>query len=138
MTLKRPHIRVLTYGTFDVLHRGHIRLLKRARALGDYLVVGLSTDQFNRLKNKISVFSYAERKLLLESMTVVDQVIPERSWQQKIADIRKHRIDIFVMGSDWEGKFDFLAEHCRVVYLKRTKGISTTKIKRRMARVKHL
>jgi glycerol-3-phosphate cytidylyltransferase len=122
--------KVLTYGTFDLLHWGHINLLKRARELGDYLIVGLSTDEFNAIKNKKAYHSYENRKLILESIRYVDEVIPENDWDQKIHDVIKHKIDIFVMGSDWEGKFDFLKEYCDVIYLPRTVGISTTKIKR--------
>lgn len=119
---------VLTYGTYDLLHRGHIRLLKRAKALGDYLIVGLSTDEFNKIKNKKAVFPYEERKLILESIKYVDKVIPEKTWEQKIDDVKKYNVDIFVMGDDWEGEFDFLKDYCEVKYLERTYGISTTEI----------
>lgn len=123
--------RVITYGTFDLLHYGHIRLLQRARALGDYLIVALSTDEFNRdEKGKVSYFSYEERKNMLEAIRCVDLVIPETCWEQKISDIDEYKVDIFVMGNDWEGKFDFLKEKTKVVYLERTPEISTTKIKR--------
>lgn len=132
----KKNTRILTYGTFDVLHRGHIRLLKRAKALGDYLVVALSTDNFNRIKGKTSVFSYAERKLILENLRIVDKVIPEKNWAQKSRDIKKHGIDVFVMGDDWRGKFDELKPHCKVVYLRRTDGISTTLLKQKMAQIK--
>ncbi len=119
--------RVLTYGTYDLLHYGHINLLKRARALGDYLVVAISTDEFNlNMKNKVCVQSYEERKTILESLRFVDLVIPEENWEQKINDVKLYQIDTFCMGSDWEGKFDFLKEYCNVVYLPRTEGISTT------------
>lgn len=122
--------RVLTYGSFDLLHYGHINLLRRAKALGDYLVVGLSTDEFNlEQKNKRSYFSYDERKLLLESVRYVDLVIPETSWEQKALDVEKYDIDVFVIGDDWKGKFDFLEDRCEVVYLPRTPEISTTRIK---------
>ncbi|MCR5814566.1 MAG: glycerol-3-phosphate cytidylyltransferase [Desulfovibrio sp.] len=118
--------RVITYGTYDLLHYGHINLLRRARALGDYLVVALSTDEFNKnMKNKICVQTYEERKTILESLRFVDLVIPEYNWEQKTEDIRLYKIDIFCMGSDWEGKFDFLKEQCRVIYIPRTEGIST-------------
>lgn len=122
--------RVITYGTFDLLHYGHINLLKRAKELGDYLVVAISTDEFNKnMKNKICVQTYEERKTILESLRYVDLVIPENNWEQKVEDIRLYKIDIFCMGSDWEGKFDFLKNLCEVIYLKRTEGISTTQRK---------
>ena len=112
------------------MHYGHVRLLKRARELGDYLIVGLSTDEFNELqKHKESYNNYAERKFILEAIRYVDEVIPEQDWDQKITDIQKYDIDTFVMGNDWEGKFDFLKSYCDVVYLPRTPGISSTKIK---------
>ncbi|MBR1820086.1 MAG: glycerol-3-phosphate cytidylyltransferase [Clostridia bacterium] len=124
--------RVITYGTFDLLHYGHINLLRRAKALGDYLIVALSTDEFNRVeKNKKCYFSYEERKLLLESIRYVDLVIPEENWAQKRTDVHLFCVDTFVMGDDWEGKFDFLKEEgCEVVYLPRTPEISTTQIKK--------
>lgn len=123
--------RVITYGTFDLLHYGHIRLLKRAKELGDYLIVALSTDEFNwNSKQKKSYFSYAERQQLLESIRYVDLVIPEESWEQKRQDIQLYKVDTFVMGDDWAGKFDFLKDLCQVVYLPRTPEISTTQIKR--------
>ena len=123
--------RVITYGTFDLLHYGHINLLKRAKELGDYLIVGLSTDEFNRKeKQKICYFSYEQRKSLVESVRYVDLVIPEDSWEQKIKDIREYRVDVFVMGDDWRGNFDSLHdEGCEVVYLPRTAEVSTTQIK---------
>lgn len=120
---------VLTYGTFDLIHHGHINLLKRARALGDYLIVGLSSDEFNELKNKHSFYNYEQRKLILEAIKYVDLVIPETNWEQKIEDIKKYNVDIFTIGDDWEGKFDFLKEYCEVVYLKRTPDVSTSKAK---------
>lgn len=121
--------RILTYGTFDMLHYGHINLLKRAKELGDYLIVGLSTDEFNRLKGKECYFSYEQRKLLLEAIRYVDLVIPETTWEQKEQDVSEYSVDTFVMGDDWKGKFDFLSPFCEVVYLDRTPEISTTKIK---------
>lgn len=121
--------RIMTYGTFDLLHYGHINILKRAKSLGDYLIVGLSSDEFNELKGKKSVMSYEERKEILESIRYVDKVIKESSWEQKVDDIIKYNIDVFVIGDDWEGKFDFLKEYCEVVYLPRTKSISTTLLK---------
>ncbi|WP_099223093.1 glycerol-3-phosphate cytidylyltransferase [Listeria costaricensis] len=120
---------VITYGTFDLLHWGHIELLKRARALGDYLIVALSTDEFNRIKHKEAFHSYEHRKLILEAIRYVDKVIPEENWEQKVNDVEKYHVDIFVMGSDWEGEFDFLKGYCEVIYLSRTEGISTTQIK---------
>lgn len=119
----------MTYGTFDLLHYGHINILKRAKSLGDYLIVGLSSDEFNELKGKKSVMSYEERKEILESIRYVDKVIKESNWEQKVDDIIKYNIDVFVIGDDWEGKFDFLKEYCEVVYLPRTKSISTTLLK---------
>lgn len=122
--------RVITYGTFDLLHYGHINLLKRAKALGDYLVVALSTDEFNALKNKKCYFSYEKREAFLEAIRYVDLVIPETSWEQKRSDMHEYHIDTFVMGDDWKGKFDFLKEEgVDVVYLSRTPEISTTRIK---------
>ena len=122
--------RVITYGTFDLLHYGHINLLRRARELGDYLVVALSTDECNwNQKQKKCYFPYEERKRMLEAIRYVDLVIPEESWEQKTSDVDKYQIDIFVMGDDWKGKFDFLQEQCQVVYLPRTPEISTTRIK---------
>lgn len=122
--------RVITYGTFDMLHYGHVHLLRRAKEYGDYLIVALSTDEFNRGKGKECYFSYEERKLLLESIRYVDLVIPEECWEQKKSDVELYKVDTFVMGDDWEGKFDFLKEQCEVVYLPRTPEISTTKIKK--------
>lgn len=121
--------RVITYGTFDLLHYGHINLLKRAKGLGDYLIVALSTDDFNLLKGKKSFFSYEIRKQLLEAIRYVDLVIPETNWEQKKDDILKYNIDTFVMGDDWKGKFDFLKKYVEVIYLTRTPEISTTLIK---------
>ena len=123
--------RILTYGTFDLLHYGHIRLLKRAKALGDYLIVALSTDEFNEIKGKKAYHNYETRKQMLEAIRYVDLVIPEQNWEQKISDVKKYEVDIVVMGSDWAGsdKFDYLQDYCEVVYLDRTEGVSTTKIK---------
>lgn len=122
--------KVITYGTYDLLHYGHINLLRRAKELGDYLIVALSTDEFNENhKNKSSYFNYETRKKMLEAIKYVDLVIPENDWRQKETDVEKYDVDIFVMGDDWEGKFDFLKDKCEVVYLPRTKEISTTKIK---------
>lgn len=122
--------KIITYGTFDMLHRGHINMLRRARELGDFLIVALSTDEFNlKEKSKEAVYPYEERKFILEAVRYVDLVIPEESWVQKVEDVRKHDVDVFVIGEDWQGKFDFLKEYCEVVYLPRTAGISTTQIK---------
>lgn len=123
--------RVITYGTFDLLHYGHIHLLRRARELGDYLIVGLSTDEFNReQKGKVGYFSYEQRKLLLEAVRYVDRVIPEEDWAQKVRDLRDFDVDIFVMGDDWKGKFDYLEnDGVKVVYLPRTPEISSSQIK---------
>ncbi|UXR78660.1 MULTISPECIES: glycerol-3-phosphate cytidylyltransferase [unclassified Staphylococcus] len=124
--------RVITYGTYDLLHYGHIELLRRARELGDYLVVALSSDEFNQIKNKKSYYDYEKRKMMLESIRYVDLVIPEHDWEQKVKDVEKYEIDTFVMGHDWEGEFDFLKYKCEVIYLKRTEGISTTQIKQEL------
>ena len=122
--------RVITYGTFDLLHYGHINLLKRAKELGDYLIVALSTDDFNIQKNKQSYFPYEQRKLLLEAIRYVDLVIPETCWEQKRTDVKDYQVDTFVIGDDWQGKFDFLKEEgVEVVYLSRTPEISTSQIK---------
>lgn len=121
--------RVITYGTFDLLHYGHINLLKRARAEGDYLIVALSTDEFNAGKGKKAYFSWEDRKGMLESIRHVDLVIPEDTWEQKAHDIEKYHVDKLVMGDDWVGKFDELGEYCEVVYLPRTPEISTSQIK---------
>lgn len=123
-------IRVITYGTFDLLHYGHINLLRRAKELGDYLIVALSTDEFNLdKKGKKTYFTYEQRKMLLESLRYVDLVIPENDWEQKIRDVQLYKVDTFVMGDDWKGKFDFLKDYCEVVYLPRTPEISTSQIK---------
>ena len=123
--------RNLTYGTFDLLHYGHIRLLKRAMAMGDYLVVALSTDEFNAGKGKKAYHSYETRKKMLEAIRYVDLVIPENCWEQKLDDVKAYHIDTVVMGGDWAGsdKFDYLKEHCELVFLDRTPGVSTTMIK---------
>ena len=123
--------KVITYGTFDLLHYGHVNLLQRAKQLGDYLIVAISTDEFNlNKKNKKCYFSYEERKRLVEEIRYVDLVIPEEDWEQKISDVKEYKVDTFVIGDDWEGKFDFLKDYCEVVYLPRTPEISTTQIKK--------
>ncbi len=123
--------RVLTYGTFDLFHHGHVRLLRRARDLGDYLVVAVSTDEFNEGKGKKAFHDYATRKEVVEAIRYVDLVIPENSWEQKLDDVKRYEIDVVVMGDDWadSDKFDYLKEHCELVFLPRTEGISTTDIK---------
>ncbi|MBP1948783.1 glycerol-3-phosphate cytidylyltransferase [Virgibacillus litoralis] len=121
--------KVITYGTFDILHTGHINLLRRAKEYGDYLIVAISSDSFNALKGKAAYYTFEQRKAILEAVRYVDEVIPEDTWEQKLEDVKKHNIDVFIMGDDWKGEFDFLKEHCEVVYLPRTVGISSTKIK---------
>ena len=126
--------RILTYGTFDLLHYGHIRLLKRAKELGDYLIVALSTDEFNAIKNKKAYHNYETRKKMLEAIRYVDLVIPENTWEQKKDDVKKYFVDVVVMGDDWKDdeRFECLRKYCDVVYLERTEGVSTTKIKREL------
>lgn len=122
--------KVITYGTYDLFHHGHVNILKRAKELGDYLIVGISTDEFNENeKHKDTYFSYEQRKMVIESLKFVDEVIPENDWEQKIKDVQKYDIDVFVIGDDWKGKFDFLKDYCEVVYLERTPGVSSTKMK---------
>jgi glycerol-3-phosphate cytidylyltransferase len=118
---------VITYGTFDTFHYGHLELLKKCKNYGDRLIVGLSTDNFNLIKGKKSIFNYNQRKKWLESIKYVDIIIPEESWEQKEKDILDYNIDYFVIGNDWSGKFDYLK--CKVIYINRTEGISSTKIK---------
>ena len=127
--------RVITYGTFDLFHYGHVNILRRAKEFGDYLIVAISTDEFNwNEKQKKCYFSYEQRKQLVESIRYVDLVIPGESWNQKIEDVKLYKVDTFVMGDDWKGKFDFLKEYCEVVYLPRTPEISTTQIKNDLQR----
>ena len=121
--------KVITYGTFDLFHVGHLNILRRAKELGDYLVVAVSSDKFNEMKGKKAYHSVNDRVAILEAIEFVDEVIVEEGWEQKNSDIKEHNIDTFVMGDDWKGKFDDLKELCEVVYLPRTHGISTTKIK---------
>lgn len=125
--------RVITYGTFDLLHYGHINILRRAKQKGDYLIVGLSTDEFNwESKGKKCFFDYEKRKHLLEAVRYVDLVIPEENWDQKTADVQLYKVDTFVIGDDWKGKFDYLKDYCEVVYFLRTPEISTTEIKEKL------
>ncbi|MDP9665680.1 UNVERIFIED_ORG: glycerol-3-phosphate cytidylyltransferase [Pseudomonas cremoricolorata] len=124
---------VLTYGTFDMFHIGHLRLLQRLRQMGDRLIVGVSTDEFNDLKGKKTLIPYEQRAEIVAALSVVDLVIPETHWEQKVEDITANKVTIFAMGDDWTGKFDFLNEHCEVRYLPRTSDISTTKLKRSLS-----
>jgi len=126
--------RVITYGTYDLLHWGHINLLKRAKQHGDYLIVALSTDAFNATKGKSAYHNYEHRKLMLEAVRYVDLVIPEETWEQKASDIEKYQVDIFLMGNDWEDKFSEIHDLCEVVYLERTPGVSTTFIKQTLSK----
>lgn len=126
--------KVITYGTYDLLHHGHVRLLRRAKEIGHFLIVALSTDDFNREKGKQSVLNYKQRKEVVESLKFVDLVIPEENWGQKESDIKEHGVDVFVMGDDWKGEFDFLEGFCEVKYLPRTSGISTTEIKKKICK----
>ena len=121
--------KVITYGTFDLFHYGHLKILERARKLGDYLIVGVSTDEFNKIKGKKSIYPFNHRAKIVESIRYVDKVIQEENWEQKIDDIKKYDVDIFVMGDDWKGKFDYLSNICKVIYLPRTPNIETTEIK---------
>lgn len=122
--------RILTYGTFDLMHYGHIRILQRAKQRGDYLIVAVSTDKFNEIKGKKAYHDYETRKKMLEAIRYVDLVIPENTWDQKRQDIKDYYVDEFVMGDDWCGEFDDLSDIVDVHYLERTPGISTTKIKK--------
>ncbi|MBY0416920.1 MAG: glycerol-3-phosphate cytidylyltransferase [Pararheinheimera sp.] len=121
---------VLTYGTFDLFHIGHLNILKRARELGDKLIVAVSTDEFNATKGKTTLMPFEHRVELVRSVRFVDEVIAESNWEQKISDVQQHKVDVFVMGSDWQGKFDFLTPYCEVVYLPRTDNVSSTDLKK--------
>lgn len=125
---------IITYGTFDMFHIGHLRLLQRLSELGDELIVAVSTDEFNRQKNKTVLIPYEQRAEIVANIKCVDKVIPEYSWEQKIDDIKKYNVDIFAIGNDWKGKFDYLKEYCEVIYLERTKDISTTQLKKSLTR----
>lgn len=124
--------KVITYGTYDLFHVGHLNIIKRAKELGDYLIVAVSSDKFNAIKGKKCAIPDYERMAIVDAIKYVDEVISEDSWDQKISDIQKYNVDVFVMGDDWKGKFDFLKEYCEVVYLPRTPDISTTKIKKEL------
>ena len=125
---------IITYGTFDMFHIGHLKLLRRLKEMGDKLIVGVSTDEFNALKGKKTLIPYDQRSAIVEAIDCVDLVVPEENWEQKVEDIRRYDVDVFAIGDDWRGKFDFLEEYCEVVYLSRTKNISTTELKRSLKR----
>jgi glycerol-3-phosphate cytidylyltransferase len=126
---------VLTYGTFDMFHIGHLKLLERLSKLGDKLIVAVSTDEFNEIKGKKTIIPYSQRAEIVGAIKYVDKVIPENDWAQKVDDIKKYDVDIFAMGHDWEGKFDELQEHCEVVSLPRTEGISSTDLKQQLGKI---
>ena len=123
---------VLTYGTFDMFHIGHLNLLNRIKSLGDKLIVAVSTDEFNSIKGKKTLIPFEQRALIVQNIKCVDMVISEENWEQKIDDIKKYNVDIFAMGDDWKGKFDFLKDYCEVIYLPRTQNISTTELKKEL------
>jgi glycerol-3-phosphate cytidylyltransferase len=123
---------ILTYGTFDMFHIGHLNLLNRLKSLGDKLIVAVSTDEFNSIKGKKTLIPFEQRALIVQNIKCVDMVISEKNWEQKIDDIKKYNVDIFAMGDDWKGKFDFLKDYCKVVYLPRTQNISTTELKKEL------
>ena len=123
---------VLTYGTFDMFHIGHLNLLNRLKSLGDKLIVAVSTDEFNSIKGKKTLIPFEQRALIVQNIKCVDMVISEENWEQKIDDIKKYNVDIFAIGDDWQGKFDFLKDYCKVVYLPRTQNISTTELKKEL------
>lgn len=120
---------IITYGTFDLFHIGHLKLLQRLKKLGDNLIVAVSTDEFNAIKGKKTIIPYENRAEIVANIKGVDLVIPETHWEQKLEDVKKYNVDIFAIGKDWEGKFDFLKEYCEVIYLDRTDGISSTQLK---------
>jgi glycerol-3-phosphate cytidylyltransferase len=123
---------VLTYGTFDMFHIGHLNLLNRLKSLGDKLIVAVSTDEFNSIKGKKTLIPFEQRALIVQNIKCVDIVIAEENWEQKIDDIKKYNVDIFAIGDDWQGKFDFLKDYCEVIYLPRTQNISTTELKKEL------
>ncbi|MBJ6137357.1 MULTISPECIES: adenylyltransferase/cytidyltransferase family protein [Marinobacter] len=125
---------VITYGTFDMFHIGHLKLLRRLSEMGDKVIVAVSTDEFNELKGKKTLIPYDQRAAIVGAIDCVDMVIPEGSWEQKLSDVKEHGVDIFAIGEDWKGKFDFLEDLCEVVYLPRTRNISTTDLKRSLKR----
>ncbi len=136
--MKTNNKTILTYGTFDMFHIGHLKLLERLSKLGAKLIVAVSSDEFNELKGKKTIIPYDQRASIVEAIKYVDMVIPENDWEQKISDIKKYDIDIFAMGHDWESKFDFLSKHCEVVYLPRTEGISTTDLKKALNKISQI
>lgn len=125
---------VITYGTFDMFHIGHLKLLRRLSEMGDRLIVAVSTDEFNAMKGKKTLIPYDQRAAIVEAIDCVDMVIPETCWDQKTLDVQRYNVDLFAIGDDWQGKFDFLNEYCEVVYIPRTKNISTTELKRSLKR----
>lgn len=125
---------VITYGTFDMFHIGHLNLLRRLSEMGDRVIVAVSTDEFNELKGKNTLIPFKQRAAIVKAIEYVDLVIPEKSWEQKLSDTQAYDVDVFAIGEDWKGKFDFLQDHCEVVYLPRTKKISTTHLKRSLKR----
>jgi len=129
---------ILTYGTYDMFHIGHLKLLKRLKSLGDKLIVAVSTDEFNEIKGKKTIIPYEQRAEIVEAIKYVDMVIPENNWEQKVTDIQKYNVDVFSMGHDWEGKFDELKEYCEVLYLPRTEGISTTVLKEQLKQISEI
>lgn len=129
---------IITYGTFDMFHIGHLKLLKRLKAMGDELIVAVSTDEFNLLKGKKTLIPYDQRADIVEAIKYVDKVIPEDNWEQKITDVQTHNVTTFVIGDDWQGKFDFLKEYCDVEYLPRTEGVSTTMLKKSLNAIQHI
>jgi len=125
----RKAVRAITYGTYDMFHVGHVNLFRRIKERCDHLIVAVSSDEFNAVKGKKSVMSFEDRALLVRACRYVDEVIREDAWEQKADDIEKHAVDLFVMGGDWEGRFDELSSLCEVVYLPRTEGVSSTQLK---------
>lgn len=122
----------ITYGTFDLFHIGHLKLLERIKSMCSNLIVAVSTDEFNKIKGKTCIIPYEQRAAIVSGIKYVDKVIPENNWEQKLTDVEKYNVDCFVIGADWEGKFDFLKEKCEVIYLPRTDGISTTELKNKL------
>jgi glycerol-3-phosphate cytidylyltransferase len=129
---------IITYGTFDMFHIGHLNLLKRLKAMGDELIVAVSTDEFNLVKGKKTLIPYDQRAEIVAAIEYVDKVIPEENWEQKVRDVKELHVDLFVIGNDWQGKFDFLKEFCEVLYLERTEGVSTTMLKDSLSAIKKI